>query len=315
MRFARILVASILWVAAGCQSHGCGGERASEGSKAAVVEPHLPAGEAGRVLQKAIAAAGGWKVWQAKRDVTFVSTLTIFDSRGDATSETIFLHKQLLHRGPIARMESIGLREEIVFGYDGAESWMLRGGRLVEQPQEKMFTEFHGISATLSFGLPFVLAELQGLTLEYLGEEADEERRWEKLRVTYGQHWRSPIRWAILYFDAESGLIDHVYAQVEAPFLEHPIWLGRWREYRDVGGIRQERVRSFYPADSSGSPVGGLAAEQLIEHLQFNVGLPPALFLRPPQGSKGSVAAAQELDWRTAKQAKLVAVKRNASGS
>lgn len=258
--------------------------------KAVWREPHIPAGEAGRVLRKAIEAAGGWEAWQALVDVTFVSTLTIFDARGDATSETIFFHKQPLHQGPILRMESIGLREEILFGYDGRVSWMFRGGRWVDDPQEKMFTEFHGISSAISFGLPFVLAEMDGVNLEYVGREATEEQQWEKLRVTYARHLQSPIVWAVLYFDANSGLIDHVYAQVEAPFLQHPIWLGRWREYREVAGIRQERVRSFYPADASGNPVAGLVAEQLIEHLQFNVGLPQSLFKRPLRSSAGSLA-------------------------
>ncbi|MCX8072817.1 MAG: hypothetical protein N3C12_10250 [Candidatus Binatia bacterium] len=260
-------------------------------SPAAIQQPRLPDGEAGRVLERAIAAAGGWTAWSALKDVTFVSTLTIFDARGDATSETIFLHKQPLHRGPILRMESIGLRDEILFGYDGRSSWMLRGGKWVEEPRERMFTEFHGISSALSFGLPFVLAETKGITVEYAGQEGDEDDRWEKLRVRYAEELRSPIRWAVLYFSEKSGLLDRVYAQVDAPFLQHPIWLGRWREYRQLGGIRQERLRSFYPADSAGFPVAGLAAEQLIEHVQFNLGLPASLFERPRRSDGASLAS------------------------
>ncbi|GIW43474.1 MAG: hypothetical protein KatS3mg077_0756 [Candidatus Binatia bacterium] len=275
-----------LWASAGCRESVPQNPPLASASGS---RPRIPEGEAGRVLEKAIAAAGGWRAWQALKDVTFVSTLTIFDSRGEATSETIFLHKQPLHRGPLIRMESIGLREEVLFGYDGRHSWMFRGGRWVDHPQEKMFTEFHGISSVLSFGLPFVLAEMEGLTLAYAGQEGDEDQRWEKLRVVYADELRSPIRWAILYFDADSGLLDHVYAQVEAPFLQHPTWLGRWREYREVAGVRQERVRSFYPADPGGVPVAGLAAEQLIEHVQFNVGLPASLFQLPLRTEGGSL--------------------------
>ncbi len=287
-RWCKVLLVCLLALAAG----GCHEDSKPERSrpKRASRELRLPSGESGRLLSKAIDAAGGWEAWQALADVTFVSTLTIFDARGDATSETIFFHKQPLHQGPIVRMESIGLREEILFGYDGRASWMLRGGRWVEDPQEKMFTEFHGMSSAISFGLPFVLAEMDGIKLDYLGREGDEDQHWEKLRVTYAERWRSPIVWAILYFDADSGLIDRVYAQVRAPFLQHQIWLGRWREYREVGGIRQERVRSFYPADASGNPVAGLTAEQLIEHLHFNVGLPQSLFKRPLRAAGGSLA-------------------------
>lgn len=274
-----------------CSCHRSGHDEglATPGSGA---QPRWPAGDAGRVLRKAIAAAGGWEAWQKVRDVSFVSTLTIFDSRGDATSETIFLHKQPLHRGPVVRMESIGLKEEVVFGYDGRESWMLRGGRWVEDPHEKMFTEFHGISSALSFGLPFIVAEGEGIAVTYAGEEADDIQRWEKLRVTYDRALHSPIQWAILFFDADSGLLDQVYARVEAAFLTQTLWVGRWRDYRNVNGIRQERVRSFYPADEKGVPLGGLAAEQLIEHVQFNVGHSPALFLRPQHTGGGTRVAA-----------------------
>lgn len=256
--------------------------------------PRLPAGKAGEVLARAIDAAGGWKEWRKIRDVSFISTLTIFDVRGDATSETIFLHKQPLHQGPVSRLESIGLKTEVIFGYDGSDSWMRVGGRWVEQPQEKMFTEFHGVSSTLSFGVPFVLAEFQGLSLEYAGEETDEEQRWEKLRLTYPESFRSPIEWAVLYFDRRTGLLDRVLAQVNAPFFEHPIWLGRWREYRRVGGVLLERVRSFYPADAAGNPVSGLAAEQLIEHLQFDHSFPPELFRAPLRAKKGTITLRTE---------------------
>lgn len=256
------------------------------GNTAAEEMPRLPAGKAGEVLGRAIEAAGGWARWREIRGVSFVSTLTIFDPRGEATSETIFLHKQPLHGGPVGRLESIGLREEIVFGYNGRESWMQRGGRPVHEPQEKMFTEFHGVSSTLSFGLPFVLAEFAGLSLEYVGEESDEDRRWQKLRLVYPADFHSPIEWAVLYFDTSSGMLDRVLAQVNAPFLQHPIWLGRWREYRTIGGIRIERVRSFYPADAAGVPIAGLAAEQLIEHVELDRSFPPQWFT-PPLPSRG----------------------------
>lgn len=279
-----------VWALAGLVLLGaCSDRTGSAASPAASANPRLPEGKAGEVLARAIDAAGGWNEWRKIRDVSFISTLTIFDVRGEATSETIFLHKQPLHGGPVGRLESIGLREEVIFGYDGRDSWMSVGGRWVEQPQEKMFTEFHGVSSTLSFGLPFVLAEFDALSLEYAGEESDEEQRWEKIRLTYPKVYRSPIEWAVLYFDARTGLLDRVVAQVNAPFLDHPIWLGRWREYRQVGGIRLERVRSFYPADEAGNAVSGLAAEQLIEHLQFDRSFPTELFRAPLRAKGGSL--------------------------
>ncbi len=280
----------VLWVIAAWLL-GCS-ERPAAPEARSPVQMHVPKGKAGEVLERAIVAAGGWEQWQKVRSVSFISTLTIFDPRGDATSETIFLHKQPLHQGPIGRLESIGLRDEIVFGYNGRESWMRVGGRWVHEPEEKMFTEFHGVSSTLSFGLPFVLAEFADLELEYAGEESDDDRHWQKLRLVYPKSFRSPIEWAVLYFESKTGLIDQVLAQVNAPFLNHPLWLGRWREYRTVQGIRMERVRSFFPADPAGVPLSGLAAEQLIEHVQFDRPFPPELFHAPLPTEGGALVRA-----------------------
>ncbi len=250
---------------------------------------NLPDNDAGRVVARAIAVTGGWDAWQRHRDAAFVSTMTIFDAFQNATSETIFMHKLLLHEGMKTRLESIGLTDEVVFGFDGRESWMLHNGRAVTEPARTAFTRFHAISTLYWFNLPFVLAELPG-TLSYLGVEGDDDRRWEKVRVTYTDSTAAAADWLVFYFDANTGLLDKVHCHVTAEFLRQTLWVGKWRDYRDVEGIKRERRRTFYPADLNGSIVGPLTAEQLIEHVRFDNGFPRQLFTKPLAAGGGSPA-------------------------
>jgi hypothetical protein len=249
----------------------------------------LPDGDVGRVLGRAIEAAGGWQAWQSHRDASFVSTLTIFDPFGNATSETIFLHELPLHGGMKTRLESIGLPEELLFGFDGRESWMFQDGRAITEPARKAFTEFHAVSTMYWFELPFVLVELPG-ELSYLGREEQGEQRWEKLRVDYRDTPAAPADWLVFYFNAESGLLERVHCHVTAGFLRQTLWLGKWQDYRSYGGIKRERRRAFFAADMRGASVGGLAAEQIVEHVRFDNDFAPELFVRPLAAAGGSPA-------------------------
>src|SRR4030095_11257387 len=65
-----------LWLCAACTSPG---DAPQPVAHQAPPQPRLPAGEAGRVLQHAIDAAGGWERWRTLRDVSYISMLTIVD--------------------------------------------------------------------------------------------------------------------------------------------------------------------------------------------------------------------------------------------
>lgn len=247
----------------------------------------LPDDDAGRIVRRAIDAAGGWNAWQERQDAEFVATLTIFAPDGEVSSETIFAHRNLLHR-PGVRVDSIGLVDEVVFGFDGGREWMLRGGRAVTSVTGTAFTRFHAMADALWFGLPFTLAE-RPVELSYLGPEAGEDKSWERVRVAFNDA-AVPADWMVLYFDPETGLIDRVHARITAEFLEHPLWVGRMRDYRDIGGLRKERRRFFYPADVEGKIVGALAAEELVEHVRFNTNPAADLFSAPLAAGGGSPA-------------------------
>lgn len=250
-------------------------------------EPRLRDDEAGRIVRRGIDAAGGWQAWKKRRDAEFVATLTIFAPSREVVSETIFLHKILLHR-PGVRVDSIGLIDEVIFGFDGEREWMLRGGRALTSVSDTAFTRFHAMVDAFWFGLPFILAE-RPVDLSYLGPESGEGRQWERVRAGFSDP-TNPADWMVFYFDAATGLIDQVHAHVDAEFLTHSLWMGRMRDYRRVGGLLKERRRFFYPADAHGKIIGPLAAEEIIEHVRFDNGWERDLFTAPLAAGGGSPA-------------------------
>ncbi len=250
-------------------------------------EPQLADDEAGRIVRRAIEAGGGWEMWRQHRDAEFVATLTILTPGAEVVSETIFLHKILLHE-PGVRVDSIGLIEEVIFGFDGGREWMLRGGRAVTSVAGTAFTRFHAMADALWFGLPFVLAE-RPVELSYLGSESGDGRQWERVRAGLSDA-AIPADWMVLYFDVETGLVDQIHAHVNAEFLAHSLWVGRMRDYRTVGGLRKERRRLFYPADPEGKIIGPLAAEEIVEHVRFDNGWARDLFSAPLAAGGGSPA-------------------------
>lgn len=272
MRLPAALCAVLLVAVLG----GCRSESASTSSAA----PKLPDDDAGRLVARAITAAGGWEAWTRHRDVSFVSTLSLIDPRGDAASDSIFVHEMPLHQGIKTRLTSIGLSDEVLFGFDGGNEWMLHDGRVVADPQRTAFTRFHALSTAYWFALPFALAEIPA-DLTYLGTEEEGAQRYAKLRVGVADGTPVPFDWMVVYFDAETARVQRVHVHALADFLQHSLWVGLWHEERSAGGITFARRRAFFPADPAGEIVGPMAAEQLIENVRFDSGFPADHFTRP----------------------------------
>jgi hypothetical protein len=253
--------------------------------------PRLPAGTAGRVLARAIEASGGWSRWTALRDVGYINTLTLFDPAGNVSSQSIGWYMAPLHAGMRARMESIGIPSDVQLGVNGADTWIIRDGTPLAEPQRLELTRFNMVSNLFWFSLPFALAEMPA-TITDLGEiGGDDHERWQRLKVTFEpDNPRVPGEWFVLYFNARTGLIDRVHAKITASFLRHELWVGKWLDYRDWNGLQKERQRQFFPADEKGEIIGNVVAEQLVEHVQLNNGYAPESFKKPPEASGGARA-------------------------
>jgi hypothetical protein len=287
---ASACLATVLVLITGCRS-----DSPSDGA-AGRPAPRLPEGEAGRLLQRAIDAAGGWPRWRAVRDVAYISTLTVVDPSREVTSDSIGWFTAPLHDGALARMDSIGLPTEVRFGIDAERTWIFSDGQPVLAPGQLALTRFDLVSSLFWFTLPFRLAE-QPAELTYAGRERGPDgTTWEKLRAELPEDDPAvPGRWVVLYIDAETGLIDRVHAHLSAPFLRHDLWIGQWLRYRDHDGIRKERQRKFFPADADGRVVGAMVAEQFIEHVRFNNGYRAEHFHQPTPGTSPPVPTTGEL--------------------
>ena len=139
------------------------GSRARPGRRACPrphAAPRLPEGRAGEILARAIDAAGGWERWTSKRDVAFVSTLTISNPSAGSTSETLGLYRLPLHDYGKVRFDSLGLIEPVAVGFNGHDVWVMRDGHLVTDPGDLSLPRFNVVSTSFWFGLPFRLAEL-----------------------------------------------------------------------------------------------------------------------------------------------------------
>jgi hypothetical protein len=275
---ARAVALLVLLAVAGC------GKRDAD---VAAAPPHLPAGEAGEVLRRAFDAAGGWERWMSSKDVSYIATLNLLDLRRQVSSESIGWYMAPLHRGAVARMDSIGLPSEVRFGIHEDQTWIVSDGREVLVPGQLAVTRFDMVSNLFWFSLPFLLAELPG-EIEDLGtRRSPEGATWHLVKVAFDAPQPAvPGEWFVLYFDTKTWLIDRVHARLTAPFLRHETWVGKWLHYRRCEGFAKERQRQFFPADEHGEIIGELVAEQFVEHVRFNTGFPPEHFAKPPTGAK-----------------------------
>jgi len=243
--------------------------------------PNLPDDSAGRIVARAIEASGGWKRWFELEDVAFVTTFTIYDPFGDVASESIGLQKAPLHGSPRVRFESLGLAEAVTLGFDGKSPWMMRGGAPVRDPGPLAFARFNMVSSVFWFALPFSLAEMP-VTLADLGAQSVKGHSWQRVKVTLAAGApEAPGDWFVIYFDEQTGLIDHLLAHITASFLRHDLWVGRWLDFQDCTGIRKERRRQFYPADDEGNVIGELVVDQLVEDVRFNNHFAAEIFDKP----------------------------------
>jgi hypothetical protein len=251
--------------------------------------PRLPTGEAGKVLARALEASGGWERWVALRDVGYINTLALFDPFGNLSSQSIGWYMAPLHRGLLARMESIGLPDEVLLGVNGTDTWIVRDGTPITESARIDLTRFSMVSNLFWFSLPFAAAEMPA-TVTDLGEAGgDQETRWHRLKVVFeADNPGVPGEWFVLYFNTRTGLIDRVHAKIIAAFLRHELWVGNWLDYRDWNGLKKERQRQFYPADDQGEIIGNLVAEQLVEHVQLNNGYTPESFEKPAKAAGGA---------------------------
>lgn len=255
-------------------------------------KPRLPEGKAGEVLARAFEAAGGWDRWAELRDVSHVNTLTLFDPFQNVTSESVGLFAAPLHGPMRARMDSIGLANEVRLGTDGASVWILREGKLVDMPERLELTRFNLVATRFWFNLPFSVAEMPSAITDLGERQGPNDSRWHLLKVVFERPNPAVTgEWLVLYFNTKTHLIDRIHTRLTERFLQHELWAGEWIDYRDWNGLKKERQRRFFPANEDGEIIGPLVAEQLVEHVRFDNNFAPEYFDKPVAKEDGQVVA------------------------
>ena len=166
----------------------------------------LPDNQAGDVVKKAIAAAGGWDNWKSKDNFSFYKKITQLDSTGTVKKIVKQLHTYQLKDGFKARMEwSVGSNNFLILN-DGDKAIKYKNG--IEMTDKKSENEAWNSSYGSHYviGIPYKLAD-PGVTLGYNGIDStllgkpvhSVQVEYDKgVGITGGMH-----RW-IYYFDLDT---------------------------------------------------------------------------------------------------------------
>ena len=203
----RAALATMLVLIAGCRSES---RSADSGAPA---RPNLPDGEAGRLLQRAIDAEGGWERWRTARDVSYISMLT--DRRSGTRGE---LRQHRLVHGAAARRRA---------GAHGLDRPADRGAlrhRCRANVDRQRRPAGAGAGTARAHALRhgqqpvLVLAAVRARRAAGRGHLSRQRARtptartWQRLQAEFRRPDPAvPGRWFVLYIDAETGLIDRVH--------------------------------------------------------------------------------------------------------
>lgn len=237
----------------------------------------LPDGRAGDTVRQAIAYAGGWDAWEAKRTVQFRKTTRRLHPDGTIESTRVEFHRYRLHPSFAARIERSEGENRIVLINDGHEAAKLVDGKRASGQDEANGARNATFGSHYVFCMPFKLAD-PGTHLDDAGQATIESSLAQGVRVTYekGSGDAGGLHTWIYYFDRASGRLvaNHLnYAPGKYDSTEY-------LDERLVDGLRLATRRLGYDADARGK-VGPRVSEIVYEEIQFDVPLADSLFGLP----------------------------------
>ena len=232
-----------------------------------------------KLVDKAIAHAGGWEAWMNTRSIQFRKTVVRFEPDGKVKSTMVQFHKYALHPSPRMRIEWESNGSKGLMINDGQEAWKFVNGEPATAQVDVDAARGNTFGSHYVFCMPFKLRD-EGTQLADAGPlTLDNGTVVEKIRATYakgagdagGMH-----TWTYM-FDLQTG-------RLVANHLEYAPGKYDWTEYYDgkkIGSLFLSTRRLGFNADANGK-VGPKQTEIVYDQMETNVDFPSGYF-KPPR--------------------------------
>lgn len=236
----------------------------------------LPDNEAGNVVSKAIAAAGGWEDWAAKKTLSYTKVIQFFDSIGSMEREVRQLHQYQLQP----------LKMRISWEEEGDHYTVINNGQQVwKLKNDQSLTEQTDIDQAWnsSFGshyvmcMPFKLTD-PGTVLTYQGlDTLSGGQVVHAIKTTYQEGAGSAAgkhTWWY-YFDKDN-------YSLAANFLDYQDGFSytQYVAFAEIQGIKLNKERKSYSTNAD-RDLKYVETVYKNENIQFDVTLEESLF-EPP---------------------------------
>ncbi len=240
----------------------------------------LPDDEAGRVVRKAIEAAGGWEAWAAAPALEYRKTITFFDSTGAETRRLTQHHQYALHPGPkmrIAYEDDEGRPILLVNDGDEAGKWIDGARATAEGDRNQAWNSTFGSHYVM--GMPFKLTD-PGTRLSYAGRDTLGGVVVDAVRAEYeeGAGSAAGMHTWTYYFSADDGRLvaNHLRYGPDPDDYD-------FTEYHDIAeidGVRLPMRRTSYHSNAKAEKLGR-ASSYLNEDVRLDTSMPDSLFTLP----------------------------------
>jgi len=269
--FVLFAYAFILMMAAGCAVE----QKENKAAPSPIAA--LPQNQAGEVVKRAIAFAGGWEKWAAMQTVQYQKTTTQFNDDGSVKKKMIELHQYVLQPQLRVRFAWEDEGKQYASIYSGWHGWKLIDGQLAATTQDSLQARNPSLGSHYNFCMPFKLTD-PGTTLTYLGQaQLDNGVMADKVCATYekGASDAGGLHTWTFYFDSNDGRLvaNHFQSGDRFSFTEYA-------DHKIIDGIHMPTRRYGYRSNEKAEKAAR-TSEISYEDIRFNAPLADSLFMSP----------------------------------
>lgn len=240
----------------------------------------LGSSERGKELaEKVVKRAGGIRELYSKKDIEYVYIVRHHDGKIDVSVEKYIFDGEF-SRGEYVLHESFipDLKEEVIQGYNGKNTWMTIGSGEVENKKHLRTADFLRKTNYYWLTMMFKLTD-PGTNHKYLGSRDTGEKTYELVELTFDEGTGDVQDTYILYIDPETMLVDRFLFTVMDFNRTEPLLMEV--TYSSHQGIMLPVYRRFVQSDWQGNPVSHEWTEEISVNPEFNNGFTEDSFHSP----------------------------------